>query len=280
MSDLSDGSDTPRTLSTQHGEQPYSALSTELSALSSQHSALSTQHSALFRSAELALLLALVWGAGFQVYKLWVRHPHTAATIEKFCSSNMDLARFCQPDLSANPLYVPADLTAAGKNIAERNYTFQFLTIGRQDIRPFDPVEALAKPATGKPRDHRILCGVFMPCSQALPRLFPGGRVERVLMLGEDRRTGKPFAQALLLTPDGRLQRALSLLPDGRTEETAPVTNCPPFAWIFRIPASELLTPEKAKEAAREFAGATGFAFPSPTQASKPAKPTVPPSAP
>ena len=238
------------TLSTQH-----SALSTQHSALSTQHSALSTQHSALNwrKAAEALLLAALVWGAGFQVFKLWVRHPHTAATIEKFCNTNVWLARFCQPDFSGSPLFVPVDFTASGKDISARNYAFQFLTIQRRDIRPFDPVQALSRSAEEKPKDHRLLCAVFLPYSQVLQRLFPGGYAERELVLGRERDTGRELALVLMPGPDGRMQRALSLAPDGTMEEAPPMRQGQPFAWIFRIPASALLTPEQAREAARSF---------------------------
>ena len=242
------------TLSTQH-----SALSTQHSALSTQHSALSTQHSALNwrKAAEALLLAALVWGAGFQVFKLWVRHPHTAATIEKFCNTNVWLARFCQPDFSGSPLFVPVDFTASGKDISARNYAFQFLTIQRRDIRPFDPVQALSRSAEEKPKDHRLLCAVFLPYSQVLQRLFPGGYAERELVLGRERDTGRELALVLMPGPDGRMQRALSLAPDGTMEEAPPMRQGQPFAWIFRIPASALLTPEQAREAARSFSPTT-----------------------
>ena len=244
----------------------FSALSTQHSALSSESSALTTQSSVLSpqsssfnwrRTAEALLLVALVWGAGFQVFKLWVRHPHTAATIEKFCSSNVQLARFCQPDFSGSPLFVPVDFTASGKDISARNYAFQFLTIQRRDIRPFDPVQALSRPAEGKPKDHRVLCAGFLPYSQVLQRLFPGGYAERALVLGRERETGRELAQVLLLGADGRLQTAFSLAPDGGMEEAPPMRQGQPLAWIFRIPASALLTPEQAREAARSFSPTT-----------------------
>ena len=244
----------------------FSALSTQHSALSSESSALTTQSSVLSpqsssfnwrRTAEALLLAALVWGAGFQVFKLWVRHPHTAATIEKFCSSNVQLARFCQPDFSGSPLFVPVDFTASGKDISARNYAFQFLTIQRRDIRPFDPVQALSRPAEGKPKDHRVLCAGFLPYSQVLQRLFPGGYAERALVLGRERETGRELAEVLLLGADGRLQTAFSLAPDGGMEEAPPMRQGQPLAWIFRIPASALLTPEQAREAARSFSPST-----------------------
>jgi hypothetical protein len=239
---------------------PQSAIRNPQSTIPSPHSsALSTQHSALhwLKAAEALLLAALVWGAGFQVYKLWVRHPHTAATIEKFCNTNVWLARFCQPDFSGSPLFVPADFTASGKDSSARNYAFQFLTIQRRDIRPFDPVQALSRPTEGKPKDHRVLCAVFLPYSQVLQRLFPGGYVERALVLGRERETGRELAQVLALSADGGLQRAFSLAPDGGMEEAPPMRQGQPLAWIFRIPASALLRPEQAREAARSFSPTT-----------------------
>jgi hypothetical protein len=235
---------------------PQSAIRNPQSAI------LSTQHSALhwLKAAEALLLAALVWGAGCQVYKLWVRHPHTAATIEKFCNTNVWLARFCQPDFSGSPLFVPVDFTASGKDISARNYAFQFLTIQRRDIRPFDPVQALSRPTEGKPKDHRVLCAVFLPYSQVLQRLFPGGYVERALVLGRERETGRELAQVLVLSADGGLQRAFSLAPDGGMEEAPPMRQGQPLAWIawiFRIPASALLRPEQAREAARSFSPTT-----------------------
>jgi hypothetical protein len=121
-------------------------------------------------------------------------------------------------------------------------------------------VQALSKPAEGKPRDHRVLCAGFLPYSQVLQRLFPGGYAERALVLGRERDTRRELAQVLVLGADGRLQTAFSLTPDGGVEEAPPTRQGQPFAWfawIFRIPASALLTPEQAREAARSFSPST-----------------------
>lgn len=155
------------------------------------------------------LIAALVWGAGFQVCKLWVWHPGVRGIEQAFNAINANLAWFCKRDAVSSPIYVP-DMFI--------NKSFEFLTIDRTDIHPFDPVKAFTRSAPGeKPLDHRILCTMYNREYPVLIKLFPKAFVEPdKLFVGNQ-----------------------------------------PAAWMLRIPAAELLSPDKAAEAAKELARAT-----------------------
>jgi hypothetical protein len=155
-----------------------------------------------WRWGHVVVIVALLWGAGFQVYKLWVRHPKAPGIEREFSIMHVELARMCQADPRGALLFVPTDFYT--------HKTFEFLTIGRKDIRPLDPVALLSRPEQGPAVDHRVLCTALSPNYQLLVARFPDGVLE-----------------------PGSLQL-------GGT----------PFAWIFRIPSGLLLAPEQARKEA------------------------------
>ena len=153
------------------------------------------------RPVQLILIAALFWGAGFQVYKEWVRHPNAPGVADNFNVLHVELSRLTQPDPSGALLFVPTDFYT--------HKTFEFLTIQRKDIRPFDPVAILSKDPA-HPVDHRILCTMLSPNSTKLMEAFPNIIVEGPsLYMGR-----QPFAWVLRIP-------ASSLLPPDKAEEEA-----------------------------------------------------------
>jgi len=161
------------------------------------------------------LLMALVWGAGFQVHKLWVRHPQVPGMREAFSGLHVELANLCRPDPSGAPLFVAPDVSV--------NKTFEFLTIGRQDLLPLDLVALLSEPERGKATDHRVLCTFFRSDNWALTRRLS--------------------------------QRLIALFPGGRFEPTPHEAGMPDpsVARVFRIPAGALLPRAEAAERVKEW---------------------------
>ncbi|HBF33435.1 TPA: hypothetical protein DDW35_02605 [Candidatus Sumerlaeota bacterium] len=145
------------------------------------------------------LMLLLLWGAAFQIFKLWVLHPRVQGIERAFTAISAELTWVCKRDAKSSPIYVP-DMFF--------NKSFEFLNIDRPDVHRFDPVEAISQ---GKENlDHRILCTQLEMNYPALQKLFPNGQIEQEkLFMGKQ-----------------------------------------PFAWMFRIPAKDLLPREKAAEAA------------------------------
>ena len=159
--------------------------------------------------------MALVWGAGFQVHKLWVRHPQVPGMREAFSGLHVELANLCRPDPSGAPLFVAPDVSV--------NKTFEFLTIGRQDLLPLDLVALLSEPERGKATDHRVLCTFFRSDNWALTRRLS--------------------------------QRLIALFPGGRFEPTPHEAGMPDpsVARVFRIPAGALLPRAEAAERVKEW---------------------------
>lgn len=163
------------------------------------------------RWAPWAVVALLVWGGGFQVWKLLVRHPREPEMQQKFSGQDLPLAQLCTPDPSGAPIFVHSAFRGG------ESYRFQFLTIGRADVRPLDLATALARDADGTPpRDHRILCTFFTAedwtmtarLPNELQRLFPTGKFEPPPVVLYGRQTpGRIYripAQALLSPNDAR----------------------------------------------------------------------------
>ena len=143
------------------------------------------------------------------MHKLWVRHPAAPGFHNAFSPLHVELARMSEPDAEGAPLFVPTDFHA--------HPTFRFLTLGRTDLRPFEPTELLARPENGPARDHRVLCTALSPSNDAALRdVFPEAEVE---------------PNPLQLEPRGGGPRQR-------------------YAWILRIPAAALLEPEGAERLA------------------------------
>jgi hypothetical protein len=162
------------------------------------------------RIARAVLISLLIWGAGFQVHKSWVRHPKQPGIQSAFSALHVELARMCSPDPAGALLYVPTDFYG--------HKTFEFLTIGREDIRPLDFAEALARPTTGPAANHRIVCTALSPGnSKALRQAFPGAEIE---------------------------PGPIRLYPPGGGQPR-------PYAWIVRIPSGALLPRAEAEKKAQ-----------------------------
>ena len=153
----------------------------------------------------IALFVALVWGAAFQIYKAWILHPKVPELAREFSSLQINVARFCAPDPKGGVYFVPMSFYG--------HKTFEFFTLGRDDIRPLNPVELLSRPEKGPARDHLVLCTTLSSNYEMLCRHFPRGTVEKNALVV--RRLGEG-----------------------------------PFAWIFRIPASDLVSRREAEREA------------------------------
>jgi hypothetical protein len=153
----------------------------------------------------------LVWGGGFQVWKLLVRHPREPEIQQKFSGQDLPLALLCTPDPTGAPIFV-SPVFRGGES-----YRFQFLTVARADVLPLDLAVAFARDPEGTPaRDHRILCTFFAAddwtMTERLPgallRLFPSGKFEPPPMVLYGRQIpGRVYripAQALLAPGDAR----------------------------------------------------------------------------
>ncbi|MFP4380023.1 MAG: hypothetical protein ACLFUS_05915 [Candidatus Sumerlaeia bacterium] len=145
------------------------------------------------RVVNILLLALLIWGAGFQVYKLLVRHPAVPGIADRFNAINVHLAELTEADPEGAPLFV-ADMF--------RNKTFEFMTIGRDDIRTYD-FDAVRQAQESPPRDHRVLCTIYDDHFRRLKSLFPDAYVEEDKLYMGDR----PFAWVLRI-PASSLQKA------------------------------------------------------------------------
>ncbi len=156
-----------------------------------------------------ALLIGLlVYGAGYQVYKLWYLHPQAPGMQDQFNFYHVALAEMCEipQDAPQTPsvTFVPTDYY--------EHRTFGFLTIERGDILPLDPVALLSRPLAGKARvDHRVICTDYNPRNlKSLRTLFPDAWVESNTILVQPPGGGpeQPVALMLHIPADSLLPRA------------------------------------------------------------------------
>lgn len=135
-----------------------------------------------------ALTLVLVWGAAWQVHKLWVRHPAVPGIERNFNMLHVQLVALCARASDGAPVFVPTDFYD--------HKTFEFLTIGRDDIRPLDVVALLTR--SEPPRDHRLLCTMLSANARKILERFPHAHYEGpTLSMGS-----RPFAALLRIPAD------------------------------------------------------------------------------
>lgn len=146
----------------------------------------------------LALVMALfLTGVAWQLTKIWVLHPRQPSTLAKLQTTPFHLARFAQADANGARLFVPPFFTLSVPP-GERDYTFIFLTLGREDIQPFSPQAYLTANPQGK--DHRLLCTPFFAPHRRMMEAAPAAYLEEAKLLqGET-----PFSWILRLPAKGQ----------------------------------------------------------------------------
>ncbi len=118
------------------------------------------------------IVALFIWGALFQVYKAWERHPRLKGIDNAFNKNIVDIAGVCEYQ-SNSICFVP--------NSIYEHYTFAFLTLGREDLRPLELEAALTRNETYMV--HRVLC--LSPFHRyAYTALFPGFEFQQPFLLG------------------------------------------------------------------------------------------------
>jgi len=164
----------------------------------------------VFKSNHLAngiLLALLLWGAFFQIHKLWVRHPHFPGIVNAFNADSMHIAALARPDPDGALLFIP-DLFM--------NKSLEFLLLTREDVHVIeqDALLLLNSSEDAKTVDRRVLCTIFTPHYGRLHALFPSGRIEPQALHKDDR----PFVwiyripASALLEPEEAARKAAELL--------------------------------------------------------------------